>query len=112
MNMFSCLLAECVSLLRLMTHMSVETSFYGGDFIAMKTANEHIKGLRFKLWIMDIPLVGPTLLLYCEEWAKIPINTAFAAVHSFCCCINRSVLTVSSMLDFVLKNEANSIEYN
>ena len=92
--------------------MSVETSFYGGDFMAMKTANEYAKGLRFKLWMMDIPLEGLTLLLYCEEWVEIPINTAFVAVLSLCCCINRSVLIISSMPDFVLKNEANSIEYH
>ena len=80
--------------------------------MTMKTANEHVKGLRFKPWIMDIPLKGPTLFLYCKEWAEIPINTAFVAVHSFCCCINRSVLIVSLMPDFVLKNETNSIEYH
>ena len=39
----------------------------------MKTANEHVKGKIFTLWIKDIPLKGPTLLLYCEEWAEIPI---------------------------------------
>ena len=80
--------------------------------MAMKTANEHIKSLRFRLWIIDIPLVGLALLLYCEEWSGIPINTAFVAVHSFCCCINRSVLIVSLMPDIVLKNETNSIKYH
>ena len=70
--------------------------------MVMKTANEHVKGLIFKLWIIDIPLVGPTLLLYCEEWDEISIKTAFVALHSFCCCINRSVLIVSLIPDFVL----------
>ena len=48
--------------------------------MVMKTAIEHIKGLRFKLWMMGIPLEGPTLLLYCEEWVENPMNTAFVAV--------------------------------
>ena len=58
---------------------------------------------------MDIPLVGLTLLLYCEKWAEISINTAFVAVHSFSYCINRCFLIVSSMPDFVLENETYSI---
>ena len=70
-NMFSCLLAACIDSQILMTQTTFETSFLGGDFMAMKTTIEHIKGLRFKLWMMGVPFNGPDLLLYCEEWVEI-----------------------------------------
>ena len=73
-----------------MTQTSVETSFYGGDFIAMKTAVEQVRGLRFKLWMMCIPIEGPTFM--------------FGG--------NTSVLVNSSMPDFVLINKTDYIAYH
>ena len=39
---------------------SVETSAFGSEFMALKTGVELIKGLRYKLRMMGVPLEGPT----------------------------------------------------
>ena len=39
---------------------SVETSSFGSEFIAMKTCCEYIRGLRYKLRMMGIPVDFPT----------------------------------------------------
>ena len=38
---------------------SIETSSFGSEFSAMKTAMELIEGLRYKLRMMGVPLDGP-----------------------------------------------------
>lgn len=58
--------------------------------MAMKTVIEHVRGLRFKLWMMVIPVEGP--------------NFIFGD--------NKFVLVNSSMPDFVLKIEIDSIAYH
>ena len=40
---------------------TVETSVFGAEFVAMKTAMDAMRGLRYKLRMMGIPLSGPTL---------------------------------------------------
>ena len=42
--------------------MSVESSSFGSEFIAMKQYCEYIWGLRHKLRMMRIPCVGPTYI--------------------------------------------------
>ena len=39
---------------------SIETSSFGSEFSAMKTAVELVEGLRYKLRMMGCPLEGPT----------------------------------------------------
>ena len=39
---------------------SVETSSFGSEFIAMKQCCEYVRGLRYKLRMMGIPVEGPT----------------------------------------------------
>ena len=39
---------------------SVETSSFGSELAAMKTAVELVEGLRYKLRMMGVPLDGPT----------------------------------------------------
>lgn len=41
---------------------SVETSSFGSEFIAMKSCCEYIRGLRFKLRMMGIPVEMPTYI--------------------------------------------------
>ena len=41
---------------------SVETSSFGSEFMAMKTATEYVRGLRYKLCQMGIPIKGPTFV--------------------------------------------------
>ena len=39
---------------------TIETSVFGAEFVAMKTAMDAMRGLRYKLRMMGIPLSGPT----------------------------------------------------
>jgi hypothetical protein len=39
---------------------SIDTSSFGSELTAMKTGTELIEGLRYKLWLMGVPLEGPT----------------------------------------------------
>ena len=39
---------------------SIETSSFGSELSAMKTAMELVEGLRYKLRMMGVPLDGPT----------------------------------------------------
>ena len=69
---------------------SVETSTFGSEFMAMKTATEYIWGLRYKLRMMGIPIIGP-----CLTYGD-----------------NNAVVTNSTLPDSVLKKKSNSIAYN
>ena len=37
----------------------VETSVFGAEFVAMKQSTDALRGLRYKLRMMDIPISGP-----------------------------------------------------
>jgi hypothetical protein len=42
---------------------SIETSFFGVEFVAMKQAMEALQGLRYKLlWMMGVQLNGPSYI--------------------------------------------------
>ena len=41
---------------------SVESSSFGSEFVAMKQCCEYIRGLRYKLRMMSIPVEGPTYI--------------------------------------------------
>ena len=68
----------------------VETSSFGSEFMAMKTATEYVRGLRYKLCQMGIPINGPTFV-YSD---------------------NKSVLVNSSKPDSVLRKKNNSVAYH
>ena len=38
---------------------SVESSSFGSEFVAMKQLCEYLRGLRYKLRMMGIPVLGP-----------------------------------------------------
>ena len=69
---------------------SIETSSFGSEFSAMKTACEMIIGLRYKLRMMGIPVEGPAVVR----------------------CDNMSVVSNSSVPDSVLKKKSLSIAYH
>ena len=71
-------------------HISVETSTFGSEFVDLKQWCEYIRGLRYKLWMIGIPLEDPTFI-YCD---------------------NQSVVMNASLLDSTLKNKINSIAYH
>ena len=47
---------------------TVETSMFGSEYIAMKTAVEQIESLRYKLRMFSVPLEGPTNV-FCDNEA-------------------------------------------
>jgi hypothetical protein len=69
---------------------SIETSVFGPDFVAMKHGTEMLRGLRYKIRIMGIPLSGPTYI-YGD---------------------NKSQVTNSSRHESTLKRKCNSICYH
>ena len=68
----------------------IETSSFGSEFMAMKHCCEYLRGLRFKLRSMGIPVIGPCYI----------------------CGDNKSVLVNSSKPDSVLKKKSTSIAYH
>jgi hypothetical protein len=69
---------------------SIETSSFGSEFSALKTAAELVEGLRYKLRMMGCPLDGPTCM--------------FAD--------NMSVVHNCSKPESVLKKKSNSIAFH
>jgi hypothetical protein len=69
---------------------TIESSTFGSEFIAMKTAIEQVEALRYKLRMMGIPLAGPCRVL----------------------CDNESVFKNSSRPESVCNKKHNSIAYH
>ena len=69
---------------------SVETSSFGSEFVAMKQCTEYIRGLRYKLRMMGIPVQDPTYIFGD----------------------NKSVLYNSTLPESTLKKKSNSIAYH
>lgn len=69
---------------------SIETSSFGSEFSAMKTAVELVEGLRYKLRMMGIPIDGP---------AHVKAD-------------NMSMVNNSSKPESTLKKKSNSIAYH
>ena len=69
---------------------TVETSTFGSEYCAMKTAIDMIEGLRYKLRMMGVPLVGSTAVF----------------------CDNQSVVKNSTAPESVLKKRHNAIAYH
>lgn len=68
----------------------IETSSFGSEFTAMKHCCEYIRGLRYRLRMMGIPVMGPTYI-YGD---------------------NQSVLYNTTLPDSVLKKKSQSIAYH
>ena len=69
---------------------SIETSTFGSEFMAMKTAIELVEGLRYKLRMMGCPIDGPTYIK----------------------ADNMSVVHNCSTPESVLKKKSNSVAYH
>ena len=68
----------------------MESSTFGSEFIAMKQCCEYIRGLRYKLWMMGIPVEGPAYIRGD----------------------NKSVLANTTIPDSTLKKKSQSIAYH
>ena len=67
---------------------TVETSTFGSEFIAMKTAVEQVESLQYKLRMLGVPLEGPTNM-FCDNEAvfknaSIPDSTQKKKHTSIC----------------------------
>jgi hypothetical protein len=69
---------------------TIETSIFGAEFVAMKHGIETLRGLRYKIRMMGVPLSGPTYVY----------------------CVNKSQVTNSSRPESTLKRKCNSICYH
>jgi hypothetical protein len=69
---------------------TIDTSVFGAEFVAMKHKIEMLRGLRYKIHMMGIPLSGPTYI-YGD---------------------NKSQVTNSSRPESTLKKRCNSICYH
>ena len=69
---------------------SIESSSFGSEFTAMKQCTEYVRGLRYKLRMMGIPVIGPTY------------------IHGD----NQSVLANTTIPDSTLKKKSQSIAYH
>ena len=69
---------------------SCETSTFGSEFVAMKQAAEYVRGLRYKLRMMGIPVDEPTFIFGD----------------------NQSVLCNTTKPESTLKKKSNAIAYN
>jgi hypothetical protein len=69
---------------------TVESSTFGSEFVAMKTAIEQVEALRYKLRMMGIPIDGPTNVF----------------------CDNESVFKNSTHPESTLKKKHNAIAYH
>ena len=68
---------------------TVETSVFGTEFATMKQGIDALRGLRYKLMMMDIPISGP----------------------SFIYRVNMSVVHNTSRPESVLSKKSNSVCY-
>ena len=69
---------------------TVESSTFGSEFVAMKTAVKQVEALRYKLWMMGVPVDGPTSVF----------------------CDNKSVFKNSTWPESTLKKMHNTIAYH
>jgi hypothetical protein len=80
---------------------SVETSTYGSEITAMKTAIEMIEALRYKLRMFGVPIGGPTSI-FCDNEAvfkncTIPESTLKKKHHSIAYHRNREAVAAGTV---------------
>jgi hypothetical protein len=49
---------------------SIEASTFGSEFVALKTATEANRLLRYKLRMMEVPIDGPTYI-FCDNQSVV-----------------------------------------
>jgi hypothetical protein len=83
---------------------SVETSTFGSEFVAPKTATEMIQGLQYKLCMTGIPINGAARIL-CDNMSVVYNTTALEsmlkkkrnaiAYHFVCECVAAKVIKIA-----------------
>jgi hypothetical protein len=54
---------------------TIETSVFGADFVAMKHGIEKLRGLRYKLHMMGIPLLSGPSYIFGDNKSQVTIST-------------------------------------
>ena len=49
---------------------TLETSVFGAEFVTMKQSTDALRCLRYKLWMMGIPITSPSLI-YCDNMTVV-----------------------------------------
>jgi hypothetical protein len=67
---------------------TIETSVYGAEFVALKTGLEAVRGIRYKLRMMGVPLDSPTYV-YVDNMSVVhnsqrPESTLNKKSNSIC----------------------------
>jgi transposase len=81
---------------------TIESSVFGAEFVAMKTAMEVLRGLRYKLRMMGVPISGPTYA-YGDNMSVIyntqrPESTLKKKSNSICYHAIRESVAMGEML--------------
>ena len=93
--------------------LTVETSVFGAEFVALKHCNERLRALRYKLRMMGIPISGPSFIhgdnmsVICNT--QTPESMLKKKSHSICYHAIRESVTMGECLTAhipTLKNPA------
>ena len=81
---------------------TIETSVFGSEFVAIKTAMESVRGLRYKQHMMGVPLAGPTYM-YGDNMFVIhnihkPESMLKKKSNSICYHVVRETIAMGEML--------------
>ena len=69
---------------------TIETSVFGAEFVAMKIGMESVRGFRYKLRMMGVPISGPTYIyiygdnMYVIHNTQRPESTLNKKSNSIC----------------------------
>ncbi len=78
---------------------TMETSFFGSEFVVLRVATEMIKGMRYKLRKMGIPMEGPAIVLIDNETfmknSTIPSSTLQRKHNAICYHFEREAVASS-----------------
>jgi len=90
---------------------TVETSTFGSEFVALKVATNMVKGLRYKLWMMGIPIEGPANVLVDNKNimknSTIPSSTLQGKHNAICYHYVREAVTSNIMKIAHIPSEQN-----
>jgi len=90
---------------------TIETSVFGAEFVAMKHGIEKLRGLRYKLRMMGIPLTGPSYIFADNKSqvtnATIPESTLKKKCNSICYHAVRESVAMGESLITHIRSEEN-----
>mmetsp|Transcript_37601 Transcript_37601/g.53010 ORF Transcript_37601/g.53010 Transcript_37601/m.53010 type:complete len:1380 (-) Transcript_37601:246-4385(-) len=90
---------------------TIETSVFGSEFVALKHGMEYIRGLRYKLRMMGVPLSGPAYV-YGDNMSVIqntsrPESTLKKKSHSVCYHAVRESVAMGEIVTAHVRSEEN-----